>query len=71
MLPKFKGGGRDIKYSSNGKELEDKIIEIFLRSGNKKKIPWEFIAKEVFSLKKNIKLRTAVENTQDEMNQKK
>ena len=32
----LKGGGRDMKYSSNGKELEDKIIEIFRRSGNKK-----------------------------------
>ena len=71
MLPKFKGGGRDIKYSSNGKELDDKIIEVFRRSGIKKKIPWEFVAKEVFSLKKNIKLRTAGENTQNEMNQKK
>ena len=67
----LKGRGRDIKYSSNGKELEDKIIEIFRRFGNKKKIPWEFVAKEVFSLKKNIKLRTAGENTQNEMNQKK
>ena len=32
----LKGGGRDMKYSSNGKELEDKIIEIFRRSRNKK-----------------------------------
>ena len=53
----LKGGGRDIKYSSNGKELEDKIIEIFRRFGNKKKIPWEFVAKEVFSLKKKPKAR--------------
>ena len=51
----LKGGGRDIKYSSNGKELEDKIIEIFRRFGNKKKISWEFVAKEVFSLKKKPK----------------
>ena len=55
----LKGGGRDIKYSSNGKELEDKIffkiIEIFRRSGNKKKTPWEFVAKEVFYLKKKPK----------------
>ena len=69
----LKDGGRDIKYSSNKKELEDKIIEIFRRFGNKKKIPWEFVAKEVFSLKKKPKaqLRTAGENTQNEMNQKK
>ena len=53
----LKGVGRDIKYSSNGKELEYKIIEIFLRSGNKKKIPWEFVAKEVFSLKTKTKDR--------------
>ena len=52
-----KGGGRDIKYSSNRKELKDKIIEIFRRSGNKKKIPWEFVAKEVFSLTKKPKSR--------------
>ena len=49
--------GRDIKHSSNGKELEDKITEIFRRSGNKKKIPWELVAKEVFSLKKKSKAR--------------
>ena len=42
-------------YSSNGKELEDKIIEIFYRSGNNKKIPCEFLAKEIFSLKKKGK----------------
>ena len=53
----LKGVGRDVKYSSNGKELEDTIIEIFRRSGNKKKIPWEFIAKEVFSLEKKPKVR--------------
>ena len=53
----LKGGGRDIKYSSNGKELEDKIIEIFRIFSNKKKIPWEFVAKEVFSLKKKPKAR--------------
>ena len=53
----LKDGGRDIKYSSNGNELEDKIIEIFRRSGNKKKIPWDFVAKEVFSLKKKPKAR--------------
>ena len=51
----LKSTTRDIKYSSNGKELEDKIIEIFRRSGNKKKITWELVAKEVFSLKKKPK----------------
>ena len=51
----LKGGRRDIRYSSNRKELEDKIIEIFRRSGNKKKITWELVAKEVFSLKKKPK----------------
>ena len=51
----LKSTRRDIKYSSNGKELEDKIIEIFRRSGNKKKITWELVAKEVFSLKKKPK----------------
>ena len=53
----LKGTGRDIKYSSNGKELGDKIIKIFRRSGNKMKIPWEFVAKEVFSLKEKPKAR--------------
>ena len=53
----LKGGERDIKYSSNGKELEDKIIEIFCRSCNEKKIPWEFVAKELFSLRKKPKAR--------------
>ena len=53
----LKGAGRDIKYSSNEKELGDKIIKIFRRSGNKRKIPWEFVAKEVFSLKEKPKAR--------------
>ena len=56
----LKGGERDIKYSSNGKELEDKIIEIFeifCRSCNEKKILWEFVAKELFSLRKKPKAR--------------
>ena len=33
------------------------MTEIFRRSGNKKKIPWELVAKEVFSLKKKPKAR--------------
>ena len=33
----LKDVGRGIKYSSNGKELEEKIIEIFRRSGINKK----------------------------------
>ena len=53
----LKGAGSDIKYSSNEKELGDKIIKIFRRSGNKRKIPWEFVAKEVFSLKEKPKAR--------------
>ena len=37
--------------------MEDVIIEVFRRSGNKKKIPSEFVAKEVFSLNKKPKVR--------------